>query len=327
MMEYTTFGDTGLEVSRLCLGTYDFGHGPEWKINDRDQCLKIVDEAIKRGINFIDTANIYSDGESERIVGDAVAGRRDEMVIATKVSGRTRPGPNGAGLSRKHIFEAVKESLNRLQTDYIDLYYLHQWDQDTPIEETLEAMHHLIQDGKVRYFGMSNFPSWELMKAYNRGRERGFAVPECVEPQYSLVGRTEEENLLPVADHLDLGVATYAPLGGGLLTGVYDPNDDIPTTFRASKGGQWGRIFKRDQNLEVLNRVKNTANNKNVSPVAISVAWVLANETVDASIIGPNRVEHLDDYLDALSVSLTDQQQAHLEEPIDPVWHNWLTSA
>jgi len=325
-MEYTYLGDTGLKVSRLCLGCAGLsGDSPpdekwEWTVNDEAQSLEILDHAIENGINFIDTSNIYSWGESERLVGKAIAERRDELVVATKVGSSIHDRPNGWGLSRKHIIEQAKGSLERLGTDYIDLYQLHRRDPNTPIEETLSALDYLVDEGMVRYVGASNMASWELVKALYTSDVNNFERFVCVQPEYNLVARHEEENVLPVAEDQQLGVISYAPLAAGFLTGMYDRESDAEK-LRADDDSYLDLgTLATEENWQVLDEVRALADQKDATPVQISVSWLLHKDIVDAPIIGPQNLDHLDEYLRALDVSLSEDEIARLEEPITPTW-------
>ena len=328
-MEYTFFGNTGLEVSRLCLGCGGFSFSDEWgwTVADRERSVEVIDRAIDAGITFIDTANVYSLGESEVLVGEAIQGRRDELVIASKVGQALEMRPNRRGLSRKHVLEQVEKSLDRLGTDYLDLYYAHQWDYRTPIKETLSALDHLVDEGIVRYVGASNLASWHLMKALKTSDAENYERFVAVQPEYSLLRRHEEENLLAVAENQSLGVASYSPLAAGFLTGKYDRDDDRET-LRA-EDETWrdlGELASEDS-WQVLDAVREIADREGVTPVQLSVAWLLAKEVIDAPIIGPQTIEHLDEYLGSLDVSLTDEDVERLEEPIDPSWsHSMIAS-
>jgi len=319
-MEYTTLGDTGLDVSRLCLGCANFGSGEvvggewKWTVDDEARGREVIDRAIDAGINFIDTANLYSTGDSERIVGEAIDGRRDELVVATKVAGRMREGPNGEGLSRKHVLEQITHSLDRLGTDYVDLYYAHSWDDTTPIAETLSAFDHLVDEGRVHYVGASNLAGWQLVKALWTSEREGDESYACVQSEYSLVAREEEAETLPVAADQNLGVTAYSPLGAGFLAGVYDRDEEPdPDSRLAHEGAEWDV----EARWEVFDRVREVAAEKGVTPVQVSVAWVLERDVVDSVLIGPENLDQLEEYLGALSVDLNESETARLEEPLD----------
>ncbi|WP_436926390.1 aldo/keto reductase [Halosimplex amylolyticum] len=311
-MSYTKLGDTGLEVSRLCLGCMNFGE----PTNEADS-IDIIDRALDAGINFIDTANVYNDGYSEEIVGEALQGRRDEVVLATKVFGGMDDRPNGQGLSRKHILEQAEASLDRLGTDYIDLYQIHRWDETTPIEETLSALDWLVQEGKVRYVGASTMAGWQFMKALKTSDELGLERFVCMQPEYSLIRRHEEANLLPVCEDQDTGVIPWSPLGGGFLTGKYE-RDGAPDDARwadDSPADRWS-----DDEWDVLDVVRDLAEEKGATPTEVALAWTLHKDVVTAPIIGPRTMEHLESNLNALDVDLSEAEIERLEAPIDPSW-------
>lgn len=312
---------TGLEVSQLCLGTAAFSAsgGPDWTIRDADRCLAIVDRALECGINFLDTANIYGGGESEQLVGEAIAGRREEVVLASKVGKRTGRGPNRVGLSRSHVYEAIEDTLARLDTDYLDLYYIHQWDPHTSIDELVQTLDALVADELVRYIGASNLLGWQLAAAIERAERYDRERFVCVQPEYNLVARHEEANLLPVAAAYDVGVCPYAPLAAGFLA-TADPDEEPPTYRDLS-------VYDSQERCAVRTIVTDLATQRDVSPVEVSVAWLLTRPIVTAPIVGPRTVEQLETYVAALDISLTDAEIARLEAPIEPVWNrqmmNW----
>ena len=328
-MKYTYFGNTGLEVSRICLGCGGFSYSTqwEWTVSDREKSIEVIEHAIDAGINFIDTANVYSRGESEEIVGEAIDGRRDELVLASKVGQPLEMAPNRRGLSRKHIFEQAQKSLHRLGTDYIDIYYAHQWDYCTPIEETLSAFTSLIDEGVVRYIGVSNLAGWRLMKALRTSDVNHYNRFVAIQPEYSLIRRHEEENLLPVAEDQSLGVASYSPLAAGFLSGKFAQGDDLEKLQDEENTWRDLRELATGSNWEVLEVVREIATREGVSPVAVSVAWLLEKDVVDAPIIGPQSKTQLEDYLNAFRVSLSERDLNRLEAPIDPSWKHSLVSS
>ena len=317
-MEYTYLGDTGLEVSRLCLGTMNFG---DWGIDDHDHCVEVIDRAVEMGINVVDTANLYSTGESEEIVGEALAERdRDELVVATKVYHRMRDGPNGMGLSRKHVLEQAEQSLDRLGTDYIDLYQIHRWDDETPIEETLSALDDLVDEGNVRYVGASTMAGWKLTKALERSGAENYERFVAVQPEYSLTRRHEELNALPVAEDQGLGVVPWSPLAGGFLTGKYERGEPAPEGSRLAQRDTDPAEEYGDEAWAVLDEVRAVAEEKEATPLQVSLAWLLHKDVVTAPIIGPKTVPQLEENVAALGIDLTDEEMARLEAPIDPAW-------
>jgi aryl-alcohol dehydrogenase-like predicted oxidoreductase len=328
-MEYTYFGDTGLEVSELCLGCGGFSYSTEWEwtLADREASVEVIERALDAGINFVDTANVYSLGESEEIVGEVIQGRRDELVVASKVGQPLEMRPNRRGLSRKHVVEQVEKSLDRLRTDYLDLCYIHQWDYRTPIEETLSALTYLVDEGLVRYVGASNLAGWHLMKALGASDAEGYARFVAVQPEYSLVRRHEEENLLPVARDQSLGVASYSPLAAGFLTGQYDRETDRDVLRADDETWRDLSEFATDDSWAVLDVVREIADREGATPVEVSVAWLLESDVVDAPVIGPRSVAHVDEYLGALEVSLSEADLARLEAPIDPSWDHSLVAS
>jgi aryl-alcohol dehydrogenase-like predicted oxidoreductase len=317
-MEYTRLGNTGLEVSRLCLGCMNFGSDAPWMIDDREQSEAVIERAIEHGINFFDTANVYSQGESEAILGAALDGRRDEHVIATKVHGRMADRPNGQGLSRRHVLEQADASLDRLGTDYIDLYQIHRWDDETPITETLSALDTLVDHGKVRYVGASTMSAWQFTKALYEADVNNFERFVSMQAEYNLVDRHEEANVLPVCRDQGVGVIPWSPLAGGFLTGKYE-RGEAPAEGRAADDEHTQNRFTED-NWAVLDEVRTLADRKGTTPVGISLAWLLAKDVVDAPIVGPRTLEHLDEQVAALSISLSDDEIERLEAPKTPVW-------
>lgn len=317
-MEYTRLGATGLEISRLCLGCMNFGSGAPWMIGDREKSKEVIERAIEHGINFFDTANVYSRGESEEILGEALSGRRDEFVVATKVYGKMNDRPNGQGLSRRHILEQVEASLDRLNTDYIDLYQIHRWDDDTPIIETLSVLDSLVSAGKVRYVGASTMPAWKFTKALYEADVNNFERFVSMQAEYNLVDRHEEHNVLPTCRDQGVGVIPWSPLAGGFLAGKYERGEE-PTEGRAADDEHTRERFT-EANWEVIDVVGTLAEEKDATPVQISLAWLLTKDVVDSPIVGPRTVEHLDEQVEALSVSLTDEETERLEAPKTPVW-------
>ena len=319
VIPYTTLGSTGLEVSRLALGCMNFGSEAEWMIDDRKQSFEIIDRAIDLGINFLDTANVYSTGESEEIVGEAIAShRRDELVIATKVFGEMHDGPNGQGLSRKHIIDQAYASLDRLGIDYIDLYQIHRWDEDTPIEETLSALTHLVDEGLVRYIGASTMAGWQFSKALYTADIEGYERFVSMQPEYNAVDRHEEANLLPVCEMEGVGVIPWSPLAGGFLAGKYERDDGV-SEGRASTDEYTAARFS-DENWAVLDEVRTIADAKGATPAQVSLAWLCHKDVVDAPIIGPRTMDHLEENVGALEVDLTGEECARIEAPKQPQW-------
>lgn len=308
MPETTSLGRSGLKVSRLCLGAMNFGN-EAWGC-DEATSVKIIDAFLASGANFVDTANVYSGGRSEEIVGRAIAARRDEVVLATKgFNPMEGDGPNDVGNSRRNLVRSLEGSLRRLGTDYVDLYQVHNWDWTTPIEETMAALDSMVRDGKVRYIGCSNFQASQIVEAQWAAERIGGAPLVCLQPQYSLIVRDIERDILPTARRHGLGVIVWSPLGGGLLTGKYS-RDDIPKDSRFGKAGSgdvWER-FRRtlftDQSFSIVDKVGEVAAAAGTSHTAVAVAWTLAQPGVTSAIIGPRTVEQLEDNLAAATVDL-----------------------
>jgi aryl-alcohol dehydrogenase-like predicted oxidoreductase len=317
-MEYTKLGSTGLDVSRLCLGCMNFGSEREWMLNDRDASIELIHEAIEEGITFLDTANVYSYGESEEIVGEAVASAdRSKLTLATKVYGEMRDGPNGRGLSRKHILDQCEASLDRLGTDYIDLYQIHRWDDETPIEETLEALDYLVESGRVRYIGASTMTAYQFTKALYTSDIEDLSRFACMQPEYSAVARYEEENVLEVCRGEGVGVIPWSPLAGGFLTGKYERETD-PAEGTRGAASESVRSYFTEENWDVLDAVRAVAEEEDATPAQVAIAWLLAQDVVTAPIIGPKTSEQLQDNLGALDVELSPEQVERIAAPKTP---------
>lgn len=319
-MEYTYLGNTGLEVSRLCLGCLNFGSEQPWMVHDHDDALEVLDRALDLGINFFDTANSYSFGESEEILGKAIAERdREKLVVATKVYFPMHDGPNGQGLSRKHVLDQAQASLNRLDTDYIDLYQIHRWDEHTPIEETLSTLDQLIDEGTVRYVGASTMPAWKFMKALHAAEVNNYEQFVSMQCEYNLVDRHEEANILPLCDDQEIGVIAWSPLAGGFLADKYEREKE-PEEGRAAMY-EFTRKRFTDENWDVLDIVRELAEEKDATAAQVSLAWLLHKDIVDAPIVGARTFDHLEDNVDALNIEFTAEEIDRLEAPITPVWN------
>ncbi len=317
-MDYRTLGGCGVKVSQVCLGTMMFG-GP----TDERTSLDMIERALDAGINFLDTADKYNAGESERVVGKALEGRREEIVLATKVTLPMGEGPNMSGSSRKHIIEGCEASLRRLGTDYIDLYYLHKPDPDTPIEESLSAMDHLVQQGKVLYVGVSNFPAWRVADALGAQALAGWDPLAAVQPLYNIANRDIETELLPACEELGLGVVTYSPIARGVLTGKYADGEEVPEESRAGRGNE--RLMQtefRPSNFQLAQEVVKLADEIGCTAAQLAVAWVMANELVTCPIIGPRTPDQLEDNLGALEVEITPEIEARIDELVPPGEHS-----
>jgi aryl-alcohol dehydrogenase-like predicted oxidoreductase len=316
-MEYVKLGHTGLEVSRITLGCMSFGEPTQgnhaWTL-DADASRVIIGQALDAGINFLDTANTYSDGDSEVIVGRVLKemARREDVVLATKVFNRMRPGPNGAGLSRKAIFDEVDNSLRRLQTDYIDLYQIHRWDYGTPIEETLEALHDVVKSGKVRYLGASSMYAWQFAKALHLAEQHGWTRFVSMQNHYNLIYREEEREMLPLCVDEGIGVIPWSPLARGRLTRPWDA-----TTSR-SETDVFGQSLYQDGDADIVARVADVAGKRAVSPAQIALAWMLGKPAVTSPIVGATKPQHLADAIAALDLELSEDEVAFVEEPYQP---------
>jgi 1-deoxyxylulose-5-phosphate synthase len=316
-MDYVKLGNTGLEVSRLTLGCMSFGEATQgnhaWTL-DEDASRALIRQALDAGINFLDTANTYSDGDSEVLVGRALKdfAKREDVVLATKVFNRMRPGPNGAGLSRKAIFDEVDNSLRRLQTDYIDLYQIHRWDAGTPIEETLEALHDVVKSGKVRYIGASSMYAWQFAKALYLADRHGWTRFVSMQNHYNLLYREEEREMLPFCADQGIGVIPWSPLARGRLTRPWD------TTTTRSETDSFGQSLYRDEDKDIVSRVADLAGKRSVSPAQIALAWLLRNPVVTSPIVGATKPQHLADAIAALDLELSPDEVTYLEEPYEP---------
>jgi aryl-alcohol dehydrogenase-like predicted oxidoreductase len=319
-MDYVRLGSTGLEVSRLCLGCMTYGVSERgnhsWTL-DEDRSRPLIREAIEAGINFFDTANTYSDGTSEEIVGRALRDftKRDDIVIATKVYNRMRPGPNGAGLSRKAIFNEIDNSLRRLGTDYVDLYQIHRWDYHTPIEETLEALHDVVKAGKARYIGASSMHAWQFSKALYTSRLNGWTSFVSMQDHLNLLYREEEREMLPLCADQKIAVLPWSPLARGRLT-----RDWNETTERQESDAVGHKLYDATANADraVVEAVAQIANARGVSRAQIALAWVAQKHPVTAPIVGVSKPHHLTDAIAALSLALTEDEIAKLEAPYVP---------
>ena len=319
-METIKFGRTGLEVSRICLGCMSYGEpsrgGHAWTLPEAES-RPFIRKALDLGINFFDTANIYSDGTSEEIVGRALNDfvSREEVVIATKVHGRMRPGPNGAGLSRKAILAEIDASLRRLGTDYVDLYQIHRWDHGTPIEETLEALNDVVRAGKARYIGASSMYAWQFAKALAVSERNGWARFVSMQNYVNLLYREEEREMLPLCRDQGIAVIPWSPLARGRLTRDWD---DKSARSETDEFGKTLYAATADADRKVVEAVARVAAARGVPRAQVALAWVLQKPGITAPIVGATKPSHLEDAAAALSVRLTDEEIAALEEPYVP---------
>lgn len=319
-MEYVKLGNTGLDVSRLCLGAMSFGVAERWVhqwVLDEEKSRPIIKKALDLGINFFDTANVYSMGTSEEILGRALKdyANRDEIVLATKVHGRMHEGPNGGGLSRKAIMSEMDKSLKRLGTDYVDLYIIHRWDYNTPIEETMEALHDVVKAGKARYIGASAMYAWQFQKALHVAEKNGWTKFVSMQNHLNLIYREEEREMMPLCKEEKIGVTPYSPLASGRLTRDWSETTHRSETDQVQKSKYDATA---DADRLVVERVASIAEKHGVPRTHIALAWLLQKEQVTAPIIGATKLSHLEDTVGALSVKLTAEEVAFLEEPYVP---------
>jgi aryl-alcohol dehydrogenase-like predicted oxidoreductase len=316
-MEYVKLGSTGLDVSPICLGCMSYGEpgrGPHpWSL-DEEASRPFFRQVIEAGINFFDTADVYSAGSSEEITGRALRdfARREEIVLATKVHGRMRPGPNGAGLSRKAIMTGIDASLARLGTDYVDLYQIHRWDPTVPIAETMEALHDVVKAGKARYIGASSMYAWQFAKAQHTASQRGWTRFATMQNHYNLLYREEEREMLPLCADQGIGVIPWSPLARGRLTRDWDA-----VTAR-SETDSFGQSLYAAEDRQIVEQVARVAADRGVSRAQIALAWLISRPAVTAPIIGATRPQHLDDAVAAISVRLTPEEIDQLEKPYVP---------
>jgi len=333
-MEYRALGKSGLRVSVLTMGTMTFGgRGPFKNVGSTDvaQARRQVDMCLDAGVNLIDTADVYSDGLSEEIVGQALSGRRDQMLVATKVRMPMGRGPNDAGLSRHHVISGCEASLRRLGTDHIDLYQVHEWDGQTPLEETLRALDLLVQQGKVRYVGASNYASWQLMKALGTAERLG--LPQFVSQQiyYSLQAREAEYELIPLAVDQGLGVLVWSPLAGGLLSGKYRSGREAPAGSRQLTDWDEPPVYDTDGLYDIIEVLVKVAEQHGVPAAQVALAYTLAKPAVTTLVVGARTDEQLADNLAAASLTLGADELAQLEAAsapplIYPYWHQAKTA-
>jgi aryl-alcohol dehydrogenase (NADP+) len=316
-MRTTKLGSTGLDVSVICLGCMSFGEpargNQKWTVAEEGS-REIIGQALNAGINFFDTANVYSDGSSEEITGRALRelADRDEIVLATKVHGRMRPGPNGAGLSRKAIMAEIDASLTRLGTDYVDLYQIHRWDYETPIEETLEALHDVVKAGKARYIGASSMFAWQFAKALHISESNGWTRFVSMQDHYNLLYREEEREMLPLCAAEGIGVIPWSPLARGRLARPWNAE-----TARTETDA-FGKSLYRDEDSVIVDRVAEVADRLGTSRAQVALAWLLHKSPVTAPIVGATKPKHLEDAIAAVDLALDAAAIEALEAPYVP---------
>ena len=318
-MDQIRLGSSGLHVSRVCLGMMSYGNDSDrpWVL-DEEGAEPIIRRAVEGGITFFDTADVYSQGASEvatgRLVGKLLG--RDEVVIATKVHGPMTPGPNGRGLSRKHVLSAIDASLQRLGMDHVDLYQIHRFDKETPIEETMEALHDVVRAGKARYIGASSMYAWQFARAQHVADRHGWTRFVSMQNHYNLLYREEEREMIPLCIHDGIGVIPWSPLARGMLTGTRTREGER-RTIRAETDA-FGDTLYVAEDFDVVDRVSDLAAERGVPAAQIALAWLLHKPGVTAPIVGATKVEHLEDALAAADLSLSDAEIARLEEPYVP---------
>jgi len=311
-MHYRTLGRTGIKVSEMCLGTMTFGD----QVNEPDS-ITIIKTAMDKGVNFIDTANMYVKGRSEEIVGKAIKDRREGVILATKVAFEMGPNPNDEGLSRKHIMHAVEESLRRLDTDYIDLYYVHRPDYSTPIETTLRTLDDLVRQGKVRHLACSNFRAWQVCKALWTSDSHNLERFECLQTPYNVLTRDVEYEVLPLCSAEQLGVTVYNPLAGGLLTGKHDPSKPPAAGTRFSNetmGKMYYDRYWNESNFAAVAQVKAIAAENGRDMAQMALAWVLNNPAITSIIIGATSLRHVEHNIAATELTLSEAELAKCDE-------------
>jgi aryl-alcohol dehydrogenase-like predicted oxidoreductase len=319
-MQFVNLGRSGLKVSRLCLGTMTYGTS-KWRdwVLDESESRPFIQRALELGVNFFDTADMYSDGMSEVVLGRALNdfARREEVVIATKVFNPMGPSPNQRGLSRLHILHAIDHSLQRLGTDYVDLYQIHRWDYTTPIEETLEALHDVVKAGKARYVGASSMFAWQFSQALYLADRHGWTRFTSMQDHYNLIYREEEREMLPLCRDQGIGVIPWSPLARGFLAGNRSRQAWGETT-RAKTDDYAQRMYYQESDFAIVDRVVELAQRRGVNPAQVALAWMLHQPGISAPIIGASKMSHLEQAVAALDISLSEDEQVFLEGPYQP---------
>ncbi|MFO1303434.1 MAG: aldo/keto reductase [Burkholderiales bacterium] len=313
-MDYLRLGDSGLTVSPICLGAMMFGDR-----TDQATSASIIDKARDAGVNFIDTADVYTKGASERIVGAAIKAHRRDWILATKVANVMTKSPHDGGLSRRWVLQACDDSLARLATDYIDIYYLHKDDPDTPLAETIGAIGDLIRSGKIRYFGVSNFRGWRIAELVAECEAQGVPRPVVCQPYYNLLNRMPEVEILPACDYYGLGVASYSPVARGVLTGKYAPGAPLPEDSRAARGDR--RISQtemREESFVIAQKLREHAQKTGRTPVQFALAWLWANRVITSVIAGPRTMEQWDEYMGAIGTAWNEEDEKLVDSLVPP---------
>ena len=319
-LQYVNLGSAGVKVSRICMGCMSFGNENAWQL-ELDKARPLVRKAIDLGINFFDTANVYSSGRSEEITGECLKDYRDDVIIATKVHGDMGQGPNDKGLSRLHIAKQVKDSLKRLQTDHIDLYQTHRWDYSTPIEETLTTLNDAVRQGLIRYIGASSMFAWQFLTALNVSERLGLEKFVSMQNHYNLVYREEEREMIPLCERFGIALIPWSPLARGFLTGKYK-RDEAPKTVRYENERMSGRNlladrYFREEDFDVVENLTQVAREKDASPSQVALAWLL-HKGVTAPIIGVTKAQHIEEAVQALEIKLSSDDMRRLEASYKP---------
>ena len=320
-MEYVNLGNTGMKVSRLCLGMMSYG-SKKWRdwILEEQESKPFIQRALEAGINFFDTADVYSLGESERVTGNLFKNlgvKRENIIVATKVNGQMSDDVNDKGLSRKHIMDSIDKSLQRLQMDYVDLYQIHRWDYEVPIEETLEALNDVVRAGKARYIGASSMFAWQFAKALHTSEKHGWAKFVSMQNHYNLAYREEEREMIPLCVDQGIGLIPWSPMARGFFAGNRKRGGGGETT-RAQSDPFANGLYFRDEDFVVADRVAEIGNERGVSGSQVALAWILSKPYVHSPIIGATKMDHLDQAIAALDIKLSDDEIKRLEEPYKP---------
>jgi aryl-alcohol dehydrogenase-like predicted oxidoreductase len=319
-MDYVRLGKTGMKVSRICLGTMTYGSSKwrEWVLDEKE-ARPFYKRALELGVNFFDTADMYSLGVSEEVTGRALKelARRDEVIVATKVFNRMSPDPNAAGLSRKHIMDGIDASLRRLGMDYVDLYQIHRWDPDTPIEETLEALNDVVRSGKTRYIGASSMYAWQFAKALGLAARHGWSRFVSMQDHYNLIYREEEREMIPLCIEEGIGIIPWSPQARGFLAGDRT-RDKSGATTRSKTDAYAHDLYYRDEDFSVADRVGQVAGEIGKARSQVALAWMLSKPYITAPIIGASKIAHLEQAVEAVSIMLSEEQIKRLEEPYAP---------
>jgi aryl-alcohol dehydrogenase (NADP+) len=320
-MQYTNLGKTGLKVSRLCLGMMTYG-SKKWRewVLDEEQAKPFVKRALDAGINFFDTADVYSTGESEKITGNVLRHfdvKRENVIVATKVHGQMSDDVNDRGLSRKHIMDSIDKSLQRLQMDYVDLYQIHRWDYNTPIEETMEALNDVVRAGKARYIGASSMFAWQFMKALHVSEMNGWAKFVSMQNHYNLVYREEEREMIPLCKDQGIGLIPWSPMARGFFAGNRKRGGGGETA-RAQSDPFADQLYFREEDFVIAERAAEVAKGHNVTASQVALAWVLSKPHISAPIIGSSKIEHLDQAIAALDIKLSEDEMKNLEALYQP---------